>query len=379
MTQTPVATSALPAGVNQITLWNDDDPCVPCAPGLTPADYALRWVDVHPGATVEQVVVALEPFCPDVTAAHARALLEPGGEERATPTGTRVFEDGARMTCAFGARALREPREEDPDGVQVAGWLAFKPVSILVCGPLIATCWHDARWFRGQQESEPPAALVGLAEEEFDGFATCLAAVDRRWHEEQLGCTAADLGVLLIFEQALSYGPASRAVSNWLEDFELELYNRHSVDEDDLQELWGSMAILRDWVGRLNRPGIDDDIDKAWFRGASDHAQVRATDTKIDRSLSTLGDLATTLRAAFAMQHARLEARERDRREDRQRRVEYIAALFLMPTLIVGFFGANVTLPGGGTWNGFAEMVAAIVVLTGFSMWLLSRYHRRRD
>lgn len=367
-----------PHGVRHISMWNDDQRSVAWSPTAGTTSGSLCWVDIDPVATPEQALGALEALCPEVTAGMVDALLEAGSVGDGSPVRTIAFANGGRVTCSFSVQAI-----ETPEGVQPpaggGGWLAFQPVSILVCGPLIATCWHGLRWYSGQQLGAPPTELVELERRAALDLPTCLGAVERRWSEERIGVTAADLGVLLVFEQSLTFGPAYREVSNWLERWELELYDGAPADESVLKEIWGAMAVLRDWIGRLNRPGIDEDVDKAWFRGASDHQQVRLTDTKIDRALSGLGDLGRTLRAAFAMQHARLEERERERREERQRRVEYFAALFLMPTLVVGFFGANVALPGGQTWNGFLEMVCAMVFLTGLTIWLISRRHRRED
>jgi CorA-like Mg2+ transporter protein len=54
----------------------------------------------------------------------------------------------------------------------------------------------------------------------------------------------------------------------------------------------------------------------------------------------------------------------RDRIESRARRIEVLAAVFLIPTLIVGFYGANTWLPGQQREWGFWVMVAVIVMLT---------------
>jgi Mg2+ and Co2+ transporter CorA len=51
-----------------------------------------------------------------------------------------------------------------------------------------------------------------------------------------------------------------------------------------------------------------------------------------------------------------------------------VAGLVLVPTLVVGIFGANTELPGEGSWLGFVLMIALMLVLAGLSyLWLGAR------
>ncbi len=120
-------------------------------------------------------------------------------------------------------------------------------------------------------------------------------------------------------------------------------------------------------------------IDKAWFRGATDHNEIRQVDDRVDKALSNLADLGRLLRASFAMQQSRIEESDRARKEDRQRRIEYLAAIFLMPTLVVGFYGANTWLPASNHHTRFWDMVTSAVVLTAFVVTCIWLVNRRRD
>jgi uncharacterized membrane protein len=60
-----------------------------------------------------------------------------------------------------------------------------------------------------------------------------------------------------------------------------------------------------------------------------------------------------------------------------QRRVEIAAAAFLVPTLIVGFYGANTWVPGQGQHWGFWVMVMVMIVLSGVALVLVSLSQRR--
>lgn len=102
-------------------------------------------------------------------------------------------------------------------------------------------------------------------------------------------------------------------------------------------------------------------------------------DARVDKALDALGQLGETLRGSFhryQMQDAEIE---RGRKDDRQRNLEFAATMFLIPTFIVGFYGANVWVPGEHQHWGFLSMLVAIVVFTGTGLALLWRMHRGRS
>jgi len=59
------------------------------------------------------------------------------------------------------------------------------------------------------------------------------------------------------------------------------------------------------------------------------------------------------------------------------RRVEIGAAAFLIPTLVVGFYGANTWVPGQGSHWGFWVMLAALIALSLLGVGLVLRWQRR--
>ena len=62
-----------------------------------------------------------------------------------------------------------------------------------------------------------------------------------------------------------------------------------------------------------------------------------------------------------------------------QRRIEIAAAVFLVPTLIVGFYGANTWVPGQGKHWGFWVMVAVLVLLSLASLLAVLQFQRRSN
>lgn len=123
--------------------------------------------------------------------------------------------------------------------------------------------------------------------------------------------------------------------------------------------------MFRKWLAPLNPPGVQKDISKAWLLGATDHALCSSVDNRIDRALDRGQELAATLRSSFNMLHGEIEEAARRRQARGQHQIEILAAVFLVPTLIVGFFGANTWLPGrSGSVTAFEIMVVALAVLT---------------
>jgi Mg2+ and Co2+ transporter CorA len=219
----------------------------------------------------------------------------------------------------------------------------------------------------GTVETSEPDGVLPRAQ--FDSVAG-------RWASGQKA-NAGDLGVLIMHELALTYAPAHRALYAWLEDWELGVYVDDHVDRDTLAQLWSFMAVLRDWINPLNTPGLRSDLSKAWLP-AADHAEVVAVDDRIDRALAGLRDLGQTLRASFALLHAEQAEEQRVRSDQIQRRVEIAAAGFLIPTLVVGFYGANTWVPGQQAHWGFWVMVAVLILLSLGGITLVRRWHREQ-
>ncbi len=94
-------------------------------------------------------------------------------------------------------------------------------------------------------------------------------------------------------------------------------------------------------------------------------------DERIDKARAGLARLSEGLRQAFSLLHVEQVEEQRQRDEDKRqreersaRRLETLAAVFLVPTLVVGFYGANTWIPGQNKHWGFWVMVAALVVLS---------------
>ncbi|KQV73799.1 hypothetical protein ASC61_01535 [Aeromicrobium sp. Root344] len=263
-----------------------------------------------------------------------------------------------RKVSAFSVEARSISPAEERDDFEPPGRIALQPVEMIAGDGWLISCWHPRSIYRGiHLEREEPS----------EGRDALIRAVESRWAADlgAVGHTAADLGILVMEELALTYAPTLRKLHEWLEQWEIGLYVGRRTERRPLAELWGSTALFRKWLAPLNPPGVQKDISKAWLLGATDHALCSSVDTRIDRALERGQELAATLRSSFNMLHSETEEGARRRQERGQHQIEILAAVFLVPTLIVGFFGANTWLPGrSGSVAAFEIMVAALAVLT---------------
>lgn len=326
----------------------------------------FAWFELSCGPSETATVFEkLSNHCPGLTGEMLEDLLTPDDE----PAGRTYSEGKIRLASSFSVLAERPEEQVERGTPQRAGVLLFQPVELLAGENWLITCWHPTRTFRGPSKvaDGPPG----------DATEIHRAAVGR-WEQGARGGPG-DLGISVMHELALGYVPAQRELSTWLEDWELSLYVADELDnQDELPELWGLMAVLRDWLKPLNKPGLRADLEKAWLP-ATDHDAVIAVDDRVDKALAGLGRLSATLRQSFGLLHLEQVEEQRRHSERMQNRLEIAAVVFLVPTLIVGFYGANTWVPGQGRHWGFWVMVAALVLLSLIALLAVLRFHRRSD
>jgi hypothetical protein len=353
-----------PSWLRRMSCWSPGHRPQPCAIADLGEDHGFPWFEVACGPeSAGDVLEVLGPHCTGLEIEMLEDLLTPDDEPEGLP-----YADGTiRLASTFSVKALREDLKVERGTPQGIGVLRFQPVELLAADDWLISCWHPQRTFRGPSkvgEEEP-----GGAEELFQGV------VDR-WVRGRCGGPG-ELGHSVMLELGLSYRPAVRKLLTWLEDWELSLYLDDDIDSrDQLPELWSLMAVLRSWLSPLNRPGLREDVGKSWLP-ATDHDAVIAVDERVDKSLAELGRLSETLRQSFGLLHLEQAEEQRQHIERVQRRVEIAAAAFLVPTLIVGFYGANTWVPGQGRHWGFWVMVLVLIVLSATALFIVNFSQRR--
>lgn len=332
------------------------------------AEGAL-WIDLDVGHTEPDVAFeALAPLCPGLTP----ELL---GELFTVDPRPKVSEHGdgeLRFVSCFSARAEESERGEGDADASKAGALVFQLVEVLCGRGWLITCWHRSKRYEGAEE---------IAEGPASGHDEVVRAVERHWSRDRLE-TAGDLATLVLYELVGTYPEASRVLTSWLEQWELDFHRR--FDETERDTLIDIRALLAEFEERLvafERPEVDP--GEAWFTGLTGDRWATRVRHVVGRVLSDLAALGAALRSSLdlfgvysAAQHLRL-ARHQAAQSDRlQETVALVTSMLLVPTLIASLFGSNTMIPGQGEWWGFFVMIG-LMVLGATSAYLLIRPRRR--
>jgi hypothetical protein len=359
-----------PGWLRRVSLWHSSERPGPCGFDEVGERLGFPWFElVGDAGQTEEILAGLQSHCPGLTAKMLADLLTPDD----SPKGETYGDGSIRLASTFGVKARQDEKSVERGTPRDTGVLVFQPVELIAGDGWLITCWHPTRVFEGPDRIAPDPPPES-ADEVFSGV------VDRWYHGRRGG--AGDLGIAIMHELALSYERAQLALMNWLEDWELRLYkkveneSKSEIDaSDQLPELWGLMGVLRNWLTPVNRPGLRRDISKAWLP-VTDKSAVVEVDELVKETLVDLAKLSETLRQAFGLLHVEQVEERRQREEKSARRLEILAAVFLVPTLVVGFYGANTWVPGQNKHWGFWVMVGALILLSCFTMAALRSQHR---
>jgi hypothetical protein len=349
-------------GIRSATYWQQGQ--APTGPGdEVPA--AIPWFDLISNSNAEELLPQLSKPCPGLTGEMLDDLLTPDDRpEGVTYAGGRIK---LASTFAVDARRLEQKRERGK--AMRSGALLFQPVELLASDEWLLTCWHPIRTFAGAEKVAEGAPGPS------DVVARDVVEEWGRLREPGGG----DLGILIMERLALTYRKTAWELVGWHQDWELSLYVEDDLhNPEELPHLWGMMAVLRDWLNPLNPPGLRKLPSQAWLPN-NDHARVVAIDDRIDKTLDQLNRLANSMRSSFSVLHIQTAEEARARKEQTQHRVELIAAIFLVPTLVVGFYGANTWVPGQGRQWGFGVMLVALLIFTAGAVMTVRSWRRREE
>ena len=111
------------------------------------------------------------------------------------------------------------------------------------------------------------------------------------WLDRSRPAVAADLGVLIMHELALTLRPRPSTALRRARGMGAQSVWRRQRRSDKAQRgpgdpcatLWSARARLLDWLNPLNIPGLNEDLDKAWLP-ATDHEEVKRVDRRVDKA-----------------------------------------------------------------------------------------------
>lgn len=176
------------------------------------------------------------------------------------------------------------------------------------------------------------------------------------------------LAALVTKLQAAATEGLSLAHDQWEADLMAGLH-----DDDDVAAISApsSLAVLGGIVGLLRAAADDmsdpfDHVERYWYAKTPDSARIDDGLVSTSRSLDRFSErLRTSLALGTSVAASRSLALQRSASEQTARFqtvITVLGSLVLMPTLIVGFFGANVPVPLGQSWWGFGLMSLLLVV-----------------
>ncbi len=328
-----------------------------------PSPGGLLWIDIDVlKADLASLKAVLPRLCPGLTDERIKDLFlvdvvpkvenDPDAGVRAV-SATLVE---ARETC--GTKSDHKHGE--------AGALAFQLVELVSNEHWLISSWHRERIQCGVEED----ASAGKVPE----HAVFDEDVLERWQElgPDRAQTAGDLGVLILEELTSSYERARLELYAWLDSWELDFYRQSGndqitepgeIDRRTLVDVRALASEFRRQVTPLDIPRRK--ASQAFFHKVANSESAERVDEVVDRSLDDLKDLTDRVRGDFDLVHLQMSDHHERHNVAMQRKFEVIASLFLAPTLIAGFFGANTWLPGGNDPNAalsFEIMIAAMVL-----------------
>jgi hypothetical protein len=342
--------------VIEVTEWRPGQPperktLFQCAP----TTEAVHWfhIDViH--SEPDMIFEALEPVCPGLT---LQMVVDLFTVDPRPYVHSYNDEPHLRMVSAFAVTADESEEGASDADASKAGALIVQLVEMLAGDGWMVTCWHRSKRYHGAEEiaEGPPLGREGV-----------LRGAERWWVQGGLS-TAGDLATLVMHELVLTYTSTARVMLSWLEQWELDFHKRYDKTErHTLIDVRSLLAELEERLRAIERP--EADAADSWFTGLSSDKWPERVQKIVDRALSDLESIHTTLRSSLDLlavhataQQLRLAQDQAKAQEKLQGALALVTSVLLVPTFIAGFFGANTAVPGQGKWWGFVLMVILMV------------------
>lgn len=364
------------------TSWSADRVGVPIDLAEHTADDVV-WIDICPSLDESTAEAAdfldhIVPVCPGLTTAMVHDLLV--RDLGPTVVTYSAGDEPVRRVTVPAAVAFDRPDPNAPDGrsERVLIWT----VKILVGDGWMVTCWHPGRELEAGLSRDGEPTVRVLAE-------SYVARLRSAWTARpEVMRTSSDLGLALATELVRTYIGSQGAFERWTADWEVRVFGSLN-GADRLDVLKGASREISNYL-YLNaeiRRGLSAFLhgqfatsDEQWFpRVTRDGESAPAAVADLTQAAYGVREdyerIATNIRVNMDALMLQLAAAEHDHATRGAEMVELVSALILVPGLIVGFFGANTWLPGGGTTFGFIAMLA---LMAGSSLLVLTLLRRRR-
>ncbi len=294
------------------------------------------------------------------------------------------------LTCLVPIDPDEEPRRNEHNDNPAPPELYGSRVEVLLTKEWVISAWHPIR--RITQTSAPEANLSSTMmrlRESMEQVVTDTIDTDQL-------TTGGDFGIALIRGSLATFSGHRRDLHKRLDDWEHRYYEKNfgagseTTGGATAKETRNSTKTLAE----IHAAGVDLSreldhltaprdraalhwVGKNTTSDAGTHA-AEIYDQKIDRYRISLRDIRDRVRAGLDLSHS-VESTKRDEAaRKRDSFIAKIAAVFLAPTLVAGFYGINTHYPDAGTTRGTVEAII-LMILSAAGAWGGIVWFEKRD
>jgi hypothetical protein len=324
-------------------------------------DSTVVWVELGPGDTPGVAAAVGARLGAPVDDALLVDLESP--DERPAAH-TLDFAGGVWKLSSVAIVAQEHADGEVVNPGSTVGHVKIRTVELVVGPGWIVSCWNESRTL---------GDVRPITDDGPDAPAGVMDTVAEVWTSHH-AASPYTLVAILLSACAIEYASVIETLDSWYDQWQLAHRDpAQSIGRDTLLDLRGFVIGLRRRVGPLLE--LLDKLGDEWpslvpadehvaFKHALGHAERRTFATL--RALEHFDD---TLQSAFGILSSEDTQQQRAQTDRVHDRLDIVSAVFLVPALIAGIYGANTAIPGGGEWWGFAAMF--VLMLLGIALALL--------
>jgi Mg2+ and Co2+ transporter CorA len=326
------------------------------------------WLDVNVNAEIADVVAALSTRRVKMTQAMVEDLLEADAQGKIT-----VHADPRDAPLGLSFHGVKASEGGGRLDSSKTGSLQFQLVEAVVTPTWLVTCFHSGTTNNGvdiHQLDEPPLGAV--------------RDLVARECTRRTVVTGPTVLLALIEHMAVSHLDAQSQLEAWLESWELEFFR--DLEQTERATISHLLVLLNETRRRLG------EFELVLRTGERRLAEQDAGDPAVVNVQSTLEDCRDRVQAMLGRLRADIDlltmngisrqtadAEASRRAEDELRKqLEKVTALLLVPSLVIGFFGANTAIPGAGTWWGLILMLGLACMSSAAVYTFLYRRRNQR-
>ena len=351
--------------IRSVTHWRAGEAGVDAELSDPAPEGTIVWVEVGPGeasGVAETLSARLGTRLDD-------ALLNDLETPDERPAAHVIdFAAGIWKLSSVAIVAEEHAADELVNLASTVGHVRIRTVELVVGPGWIVSCWNEPRTL-----GDPVQSVVSPDAPE--GVMDAVADIWRSHHAS----SPYTLTAVLLVACAIEYADVMETLESWYDQWQLAHRDPgQTIGRETLFDLRGFVIGLRRRVGPLFElldklgdewPALVPDSEHKAFAHALGHAKRRTAAT-----LAEVERFGETLQSAFGLLSAQDTEHQRAQTDRLHDRLDIVSAVFLVPALIAGIYGANTAIPGGGSWWGFAVMFVLMVLGIALALLYLGKF-----